>query len=199
MKKEGVKFIKHPLDKIKKTCIIRYREYHRKRRKARFQKEDRMAKKKKVKFPEGLVMALFMVALGILFLVMKSGVIGLAVTILGVALLVSAVLDFLNKDLTSCIIKAVIGVCVLVFGHLFVDVAVIVVAAVVLVYGILDIVDLVKAKKKDVVDFIKPVVVVVIAAALLISKWLVFDWLFIVIGILFLAEGVLGAWKELKK
>ena len=158
-----------------------------------------MAKKKKVKFPEGLVMALFMVALGILFLVMKSGVIGLAVTILGVALLVSAVLDFLNKDLTSCITKAVIGVCVLVFGHLFVDVAVIVVAAVVLVYGILDIVDLVKAKKKDVVDFIKPVVVVVIAAALLISKWLVFDWLFIVIGILFLAEGVLGAWKELKK
>jgi hypothetical protein len=158
-----------------------------------------MAKKKKVKFPEGLVMALFMVALGILFLVMKSGVIGLAVTILGVALLVSAVLDFLNKDLTSCIIKAVIGVCVLVFGHLFVDVAVIVVAAVVLVYGVLELFELIKAKKKDVACYIKPAVIVVIAAALLISKWLVFDWLFIVIGVLFLVEGGLGVWNEIKK
>ena len=54
-----------------------------------------MAKKKKqIKLPEGLITSLFMVVLGILFLVMKSGVIGLAVTILGIALLVSAVLDF---------------------------------------------------------------------------------------------------------
>ena len=96
-----------------------------------------MAKKKQLKLPEGLITSLFMVALGILFLIMKGGVIGLAVTILGVALLVSAVMDFLNKDITTCIVKAIIGVCVLVFGHLFVDVAVIIVAAVVLVYGAL--------------------------------------------------------------
>lgn len=156
-------------------------------------------KKKKVKLPEGLIMALFMLALGVLFLVMKSGVISLAVTVLGVALLVSAVLDFFNKDLATCIIKAVIGVCVLVFGHLFVDVAVVVIAAVVLVYGILEIFELAKAKKKNAVDYVKPVVIVVLAAALLVSKWLVFDWLFIVIGILFLLEGILGVWRELKK
>lgn len=155
--------------------------------------------KKKWKIPEGLITSLFMVALGILFLIMKSGVIGLAVTILGIALLVSAVLDFLNKDITTCIVKAIIGVCVLVFGHLFVDVAVIVVAAVVLVYGVLELFELIKAKKKDVACYIKPAVIVVIAAALLISKWLVFDWLFIVIGVLFLVEGGLGVWNELKK
>lgn len=155
--------------------------------------------KKKWKIPEGLITSLFMVALGILFLIMKSGVIGLAVTILGIALLVSAVLDFLNKDITTCIVKAIIGVCVLVFGHLFVDVAVIVVAAVVLVYGVLELFELIKVKKKDVACYIKPAVIVVIAAALLISKWLVFDWLFIVIGVLFLVEGGLGVWNELKK
>ncbi len=155
--------------------------------------------KKKWKIPEGLITSLFMLALGILFLIMKSGVIGLAVTILGVALLVSAVLDFLNKDTATCIVKAIIGVCVLVFGHLFVDVAVIVVAAVVLVYGVLELYELIKAKKKDAACYIKPVVIVVIAAALLISKWLVFDWLFIIIGVLFLIEGGLGVWDELKK
>ena len=158
-----------------------------------------MAKKKQLKLPEGLITSLFMVALGILFLIMKGGVIGLAVTILGVALLVSAVMDFLNKDITTCIVKAIIGVCVLVFGHLFVDVAVIIVAAVVLVYGALELFELIKAKKKDVACYVKPVVIVVIAAALLISKWLVFDWLFIIIGVLFLVEGALGVWNELKK
>ena len=155
--------------------------------------------KKKWKIPEGMITSLFMLALGVLFLVMKSGVIGLAVTVLGVALLVSAVLDFLNKDTATCSVKAIIGVCVLVFGHLFVDVAVIVVAAVVLIYGVLELYELIKAKKKDVDFYIKPVVIVVIAAALLVSKWLVFDWLFIVIGVLFLVEGALGVWNELKK
>ena len=159
-----------------------------------------MAKKKKqIKLPEGLITSLFMVVLGILFLVMKSGVIGLAVTILGIALLVSAVLDFLNKDITTCIVKAVIGVCVLVFGHLFVDVAVIIVAAVVLVYGVLELFKLIKAKTKDLVCYVEPAIIVVIALALLVSKWLVFDWLFIIIGVLFLAKGGLGVWNELKK
>ena len=111
----------------------------------------------------------------------------------------SAVLDFLNKDITTCIVKAIIGVCVLVFGHLFVDVAVIIVAAVVLVYGVLELFKLVKAKKKDLVCYVEPAVIVVIALALLVSKWLVFDWLFIIIGVLFLAKGGLGVWNELKK
>ena len=54
-------------------------------------------------------------------------------------------------------------------------------------------------KITELAPYIKPVVIVVIAAALLVSKWLVFDWLFIVIGVLFLVEGALGVWNELKK
>ena len=54
-------------------------------------------------------------------------------------------------------------------------------------------------KITELAPYIKPVVIVVIAAALLISKWFVFDWLFIVIGVLFLVEGGLGVWNEIKK
>ncbi len=155
--------------------------------------------KKKIDIPEGLVMSIFMIVLGILFLVMKSGVIGLAVTILGIALIVSAVLDLLNKDMTSCVVKAVIGVCVLVFGNLFLNVALIIIAAVMLVYGILELVNLFKAGKKDLVKFIEPVVIVVIAVALLVSHWVAIDLIFIIIGILFIAEGGLGLLNWLKK
>ena len=153
---------------------------------------------KKIQIPEALITSLLMIVLGVLFLILQSGVIGIAVTALGVLLIVSAVLDFLNGDVASCIIKAAIGVIVIVFGNLFLNVALIVLAVVLLVYGILELIKAIKAKKKDYVKFIEPAVIVVIAIALLISQWFLLNLVFIVIGILFVVKGVIGLLNWLK-
>lgn len=152
--------------------------------------------KKKLNIPNNLMMSVVMIALGILFTIMKGGVIGVAIWVLGIALIVAAVLDLLTKDLTSCVVKAVIGVLVLVFGGLFADVAIYILAAVLLIYGILEVVNAFKSKQKGLLKFVEPVLTVVVAILLFVNR---FDWLFIVIGIVFIVEGVIGLINFLKK
>lgn len=152
--------------------------------------------KKKLKIPNNLIMSAVMIALGILFTIMQGGVIGVAIWVLGIALIVAAVLDLLNKDLTSCVVKAVIGVLVLVFGGLFADVAIYILAAVLLIYGILEVINAFKSKQKGLLKFVEPVLTVVVAILLFVNR---FDWLFIVIGIVFIVEGVIGLINFLKK
>lgn len=152
--------------------------------------------KKKLNIPNNLIMSVVMIALGILFTIMKGGVIGVAIWVLGIALIVAAVLDLLTKDLTSCVVKAVIGVLVLVFGGLFADVAIYILAAVLLIYGILEVVNAFKSKQKGLLKFVEPVLTVVVAILLFVNR---FDWLFIVIGIVFIVEGVIGLINFLKK
>lgn len=152
--------------------------------------------KKKLNIPNNLMMSVVMIALGILFTIMKGGVIGVAIWVLGIALIVAAVLDLLTKDLTSCVVKAVIGVLVLVFGGLFADVAIYILAAVLLIYGILEVVNAFKSKQKGLLKFVEPILTVVVAILLFVNR---FDWLFIVIGIVFIVEGVIGLINFLKK
>ena len=46
-----------------------------------------------------------------------------------------------------------------------------------------------KAKKKNIFDLIAPIVTIVIGAMLIAGKFL--DWLFIVVGVIFIINGVL--------
>ena len=64
--------------------------------------------------PSQFVSALMTLALGILFVILKGDVIGIAITVLGIALLISAIIDFIKKNVTAGVIKAVLGVAVLV-------------------------------------------------------------------------------------
>ena len=156
-----------------------------------------MAKKKKLQIPNDLVMSIVMIALGILFAVMQGGVIGIAIWVLGIALIVAAVLDLLSKDIVSCVVKAVIGIVVLVAGGLFVNVALYVLAGVLLIYGILQVINAFKSKQKGLLKFVEPVLMVVIALALLFGNG--FNWIFIIIGVIFIIDGVLGIINWLKK
>ena len=113
-----------------------------------------------------LVMSIIMIALGVLFIVFKAGVISIAMTIFGVALLVVAVLDLLNKNWTPCVVKAVLGIAVILFGWVLIDIARIVLAIVLLVYGVLQVIEACKLLKKNkallskILIFVEPAVIV---------------------------------------
>ncbi len=150
--------------------------------------------------PTGIVTAAFMLVIGVLLIIWKSAVLSWAITILGAALIVAAVLDLIKQDWISCIIKAIIGVVVIVFGWVLLDAARIVLAVVVLIYGALQVFDAIKnvASNKSllakILSFIQPVIVVVIAICLFINS----PALYIVAGVFFILEGALGLVSELK-
>jgi len=158
-------------------------------------------KKKKKKNIDGnaILLAIVMMALGVLFLVMKGGVLSIAMTVLGVALLIVAVIDLFNKRLGSCLINAILGIAVIVFGWVLVDIARYVLGAVLLVHGIMQVIGAFKGFKKrtsflsKLFALLEALVVVVIAVLLFLGS----SYLWVVGGIFFIVEGVLGFIKAL--
>ena len=152
----------------------------------------------KVKNQNKLIAAILVTVLGLLFLIWKGGVISIAMTVLGVMLLVQAVLDVIAKDYTAGAIKAVLGVAIIVFGWAFLTIALYVMAAVLLVYGILQLIDAYKAYPKQksltakIVGFIQPAIYTLIAVCLLFNQGETVSWVFIIAGIFLIVQGVLA-------
>lgn len=147
---------------------------------------------------ENMVTAFMSILLGVLLITMRDRVIGAAITVLGVAVLISAVADFVAKLMNTAIVKAVVGVCILVFGWMFVDLALYILAAGIILMGLLQIsgihryspVNLTAGEKLMV--YMRPVVMVLAGACLLFNKNGTLAWVFVVTGILLVVQGVMS-------
>jgi hypothetical protein len=144
-----------------------------------------------MKKTEKLIAALLTIALCVLFLVLKGGVINVAMTVLGVALIVLGVLDFAAKNVPLGVIKAIVGVLVIVFGW-FLEIAVLyIVGGLLLVVGVLGIFELCKHKVgfkgvDALLQYVKPLICILIGVLLFLSG---FDWVFIIVGVVTVVEG----------
>ncbi|MBQ3495157.1 MAG: DUF308 domain-containing protein [Clostridia bacterium] len=147
-----------------------------------------MAKQIK-KLDSNLITAILYVVVGALFCIFKGEIISWIMTIVGVLYIVQGVMDVLNKDLIKGVINAGIGVLILVLGWLFVAVASIIFGVLIIIKGAKELLEVLKAKKKNIFDLIAPIVTIVIGAMLIAGKFL--DWLFIVVGVIFIINGVL--------
>lgn len=147
-----------------------------------------------------LISALLMTVLGVLFIIFKNDVIGVALTVLGVLLVVQAVLDFVHKAYVSGVIRAVMGALILVFGigNLLVTVALYIIAAVLLIYGILQLIGALKAITKKsklfakIFAFVEPAICLFVSICLLFNQGGTVAWVFIIAGVFLIIDGVLA-------
>ncbi len=145
-----------------------------------------------------LISAIMTLALGILFVILKADIIGIALTVLGVFLIVVGVLDLIRKNIVSGVIKAALGVATLVIGGLLLDIALLILGIVLLVYGVLELIKRIVAKKKGqklwaiILGLIEPVLCIVASIFLITSSGAALTWAIIIAGIVFIVEGVLG-------
>lgn len=157
-----------------------------------------------MKKKENMIAAVISILLGFMLIIMKNHIISLAITVIGVAVLVSAVVSFINKLTNIGIMKAVVGVCILVFGWMFINLALYILAASIIVMGLLQINDirrfvLVDFTLKDkILLYTKPGVTVLAGICLLFNQGGTIAWVFILTGILLVAEGVLELISLLK-
>lgn len=148
------------------------------------------------------VSAVATILLGALFIIKRGGVIGLAITVLGVSVLVFALLDFLAKLTNAAIVKGVVGLCILVFGWIFVDLAIYILAAGIILTGLLQIssikqyspVNLDTSEKLFI--YARPAMMVVAGACLLLNKNGTIDWVFVLVGALLVIQGVMSFAKS---
>lgn len=152
-----------------------------------------------------LLYAILTIVLGILFIVFKNDIIGVAMTILGVALIISAILDLVHKQIAPCVIKAVVGIVIIVFGWTLMSAALYVMAALVLIYGILLLYQTIKNYKEipeisdKVLSFVKPIVLTVIGICLLFNQGGTIAWVFILSGGFFIVEGIISLIQYFKE
>ena len=157
------------------------------------------------KKPEKLIGAILTVALGVLFMVCKNDIIGITMTLIGVALIVSAIVDLIHKQVTPCVIKAVVGVVVIVFGWTLMSAALYIMAALLLIYGILLLYQTIKQRHlfidttSKMLKYVEPILCVIIAFCLLFNQGGSIEWVFILSGIFFIVEGIISLIQYFKE
>ncbi len=90
-----------------------------------------------MKKSERIITALIVMLLGILLLVMKDNLVGIVMTLAGVCFIVLGIVDILGQSIPTASLKIVCGIFVAVSGWLLVQAVLYIVAAVLLVLGVI--------------------------------------------------------------
>ena len=147
-----------------------------------------------------VVSAIFTIAIGVLLMIMKGEMISIFMTIVGVSLIVLGLIDLLQSNVPWAVIKLVVGAVVIFFGWTIVSAVVYILAAFVLIVGVLSLYDCVRFRLRCVrgTDALKilstPIVCILIGLVLFFNKW---DWVFVVAGLFTIVEGGLLLWDAL--
>lgn len=144
-----------------------------------------------------LISAVAAIAVGVLLIILRNGVLHVLNAVVGVVLLALGVLDLVKKDIKLGGTKCVIGALLLAFGWLILQAILYVFAALLLIVGVCWIYDLIRCGVKCTQDwrllleYVKPVLCILIGVLLLFNQGGTVDWIFIVCGVCTVVEGSL--------
>lgn len=151
-----------------------------------------MAKKKALN-NQAIINAIALIVLGILFCIFRAGMINVLLTIVGVVLIALGIYDIVKKLYVNAIIEIILGIAVIVCGWTILDIALLVLGIGLAIYAIYQIIMMAKKlNKKNWFMVIKPIITLLVAIFLIVAKWVLVDWIFIVIGVIFIINGVLA-------
>lgn len=147
---------------------------------------------------ENVASALGSILLGILLIVMKGKIITAAITLLAVFVIVGAIMDFVAGLVNYGIVKSVAGICILVFGWVFASLAFYILAAGIIIMGLLQISSIKKTMLVNLTagerfqEYFRPGLMVAAGACLLFNQSGTIAWVFIVTGVLLVVNGVMA-------
>ena len=154
---------------------------------------------------ERIISSVAAIAIGILLIVLKGGVLTVLNIVVGVVLVALGVFDLINKVVKLGVVKCVIGALILAFGWLIMQAILYVFAALLLIVGICWIYDLIRCGVKltndwkVILEYLKPTICLLIALFLLFNQGGTVDWVFVVCGVCTALEGALLLFDSLAK
>lgn len=152
----------------------------------------------------GLVSAAALVLLGLLFIIFKSDIISIAMSLIAAVLVAIGIFNIVRKNFVGGVIKIVIGGLILAAGWLIVELALYIFAAVILIAGVIDLYRLSKIRDNEsrlstIMHFIQPIIYILVAICLLFNQGGTLSWVFTVSGIFFIIDGVVALIGSLDK
>ena len=161
-------------------------------------------KKRRNNSSNELLTAAALIIIGLLFIMFKGGVISIAMSLIGITLIVLGILDVLRQRVVSGIVKLVLAALVMLAGWLFITLALYVLGAFLLIAGAGQLVALSKLKFKKLtlgvaMHFVQPIIYILVAICLFFNQGGAINWVFTVSGILLLVDGIVGLIGALDK
>ena len=144
-----------------------------------------------------LFSSILYIIVGVILAIFQGDTLDWAMTIAGIVFIVSGALDLIKQNWKGGGISIAIGIAIIVLGWLAVDIVIIVLGVLIAIKGIIALIDVFKKSEKNVLDFLFPVLTVVLGIALAFGNLL--NIIFLIVGILLAINGVLGLINSLKK
>lgn len=149
-----------------------------------------MANKTKLDLSTNNLLTCFFYAIvGILLIILKSGALGILMTITGALLiLIGLVIIFKDSDLVKGIILIAAGIAIIIFGWTIANIVLLVLGILLILKGIFD---LIKNRKNGFSSILSAIIVIIIGALLVISNWKWVDVMCIIAGVIFIINAIL--------
>jgi uncharacterized membrane protein HdeD (DUF308 family) len=152
-----------------------------------------MATKKKSE----LFSALLYIVIGVLLAIFKEGVLDWAIFLVGAIFIISGILEVAKKNYTGGAISLIIGIAILILGGFLKDIVFLVLGILIAVKGCVSLIDALKAKKKNALSIVFPVLT--IALGILLAFGNLVGTVIFIAGILLAIDGVIGLIGAMKK
>lgn len=151
----------------------------------------------KKKIGNDLITAVALIVIGALFIIYKSEIISIAMSIIGVTLIVLGIVDAVRKFVVSGVVKIAFGLLVLVAGWLFITLALYILGAFLLIAGITELYKLTKVKIKKMslpvaMHIAQPIIYILVAICLFFNQGGALSWVFTVSGIFLIIDGIVA-------
>ncbi len=144
---------------------------------------------------EKILSAIVVMALGLLFVILRGGFISMIMTVAGVGLIVIGVMDLIQRNVPSAVIKIVSGVLIIIAGWAVVAAVLYILAALLLISGILWLYAEIRRREKcssvwaALLQFVRPALCIAVGLLLLFQQSEIIDIILICSGVLIMIEG----------
>ncbi len=151
----------------------------------------------KKRFGNDIVTAVALIVIGALFMIYKSEVISIAMSLIGAVLIVLGIVDITRQFVVSGVVKIVFAVLVLAAGWMFITLALYILGAFLLIAGISELYNLSKVKIKKItlpvaMHIAQPIIYILIAICLFFNQGGALSWVFTVSGLFLIIDGVVA-------
>lgn len=150
-----------------------------------------------MKKTERIIAAVLTMVVGVLLIAMQDKFIGVLMSIAGGCLIALGVVDLCHRYVPPAVVKIISGVLIIVCGWVLVEAVLYIIAAMLLIAGILLLYDKIKKRVacdtvfKTVLEYALPSVFIVIGCVLLFHQAFAIEIIFVITGILTLLDGTI--------
>ena len=121
-----------------------------------------------------LLFPIVMLLSGICMVIFGSNMLNIALYIIGALFLISGIITLVKKEFIPGVINLIVGIVIILLGSLLINIAILVIGIILLVVGIMNIIKLIIDKKTEILNFIAPIIMILVGILLVCGNFFTF-------------------------